>query len=160
VAALVFACASTGRAQIKVGDVFPPLAAAGLAGEAPPALAGKVALIDFWASWCAPCKASFPVYSRLQTDLASSGLVVIAISIDERPADYAAFVQKMRPTFAVAHDVKQALVKVVQVPAMPTCYLVDRSGHVRFVHAGFHSGTTEALIRREIGTLLAEPASL
>ncbi len=145
-------------AQVVPGNPFPSLAAAGLTGGTLPDTAGKVVFVDFWASWCAPCKASFPAYSQLQTAYAARGLAIVAVSVDDDPANYAAFVAKYKPAFATVNDAGHKLVSVVQVPTMPTCYLIDRSGKVRFMHAGFHGGETERALRTEIETLLNERA--
>jgi thiol-disulfide isomerase/thioredoxin len=150
--------AVTARAQVVAGSRFPPLASAALVGDALPDTAGKVVLVDFWASWCAPCKASFPAYSRLQAAYADHGLAVIAVSVDDSPDAFAAFVAKMKPGFVTVHDSEQKLVSAVRVPTMPTSYLLDRSGRVRFVHAGFHGDKTERELRKEIELLLAEKA--
>ena len=157
-AAVAFAVlAAAAFAQVKVGDAFPSLAKAGLTGGSLPDTAGKVVFVDFWASWCAPCKASFPAYSRLADAYAPKGLAVVAVSVDTSPSDYAAFVARMKPRFATVNDPAHALVGVVQVPTMPTCYLLDRTGKVRFMHAGY-VGETETNLRREIEELLAEKA--
>ncbi len=144
------------RAELKVGDSFPPLAEAGLVGGALPATAEQVVLVDFWASWCAPCKASFPAMARLHAEFAPRGLVIVAVSVDEKPAAYAAFLKRNAPPFAALHDAQQKLVRAVKVPAMPTSYLLGRDGRVRFVHRGFHGKTTEDELRGQIETLLAE----
>jgi thiol-disulfide isomerase/thioredoxin len=158
-AAAAFAALAAGvSAQVAPGSAFPPLAAAGLTGGSLPQTAGKVLLVDFWASWCAPCKASFPVYSQLNAAYADRGMVIVAVSVDESPGAYSAFVARLKPGFATLHDSKQALVKEVQVPTMPTSYLVDRSGKVRFMHPGFHGEQTERELRGEIEALLAEKA--
>jgi thiol-disulfide isomerase/thioredoxin len=157
VAAALLALAPALRAQVAKGDVFPSLADAGLSGTLPQT-AGKVTLVDFWASWCAPCKASFPAYSRLQTDCAGRGLAIVAVGVDDTPAEYATFVARMKPLFPTVHDSQHKLVAVVQVPTMPTSYLIDRTGRVRFVHEGFHGEATERELRKEIEALLAEKA--
>ena len=126
------------------------------AGAALPPTSGKVVIVDFWASWCAPCRASFAVYSELQRDLGPSGLVVIGVGVDEDARAYAGFVAKLRPSFTTVQDPEHALVSRVQVPTMPTCYLVDRSGRVRFVHRGFHGADTERELRSEVRALLLE----
>jgi thiol-disulfide isomerase/thioredoxin len=159
VLSLAFAGAAFARAEIKAGDAFPSLASSGvvaLGGGDAPATAGKVVLVDFWASWCGPCKASFPALARIHTDLAPRGLVIAAVSIDEKPAAAVAFARKLAPPFATLHDREQKLVKAVVVPTMPTSYLLDRTGKVRFVHEGFHGEATDRQLRQEIETLLAE----
>lgn len=154
-AALALVAVAT-SAQVKPGDPFPALGPAVLAGGRLPDTAGKVVLVDFWASWCAPCKASFPAYSQLNAAYAGRGLVIIAVSVDDSPDAYSAFVTRMRPAFATFDDAQHKLVGAVQIPTMPTCYLVDRSGRVRFMHAGFHGGQTERELKGEIEGLLGE----
>jgi thiol-disulfide isomerase/thioredoxin len=149
--------AAWARAELKAGDPFPSLAAAGLDGQLP-ATEGRVVLVDFWASWCGPCKASFPAYSKLQTDYGNRGLVIIAVSVDESSAAYERFVKNLRPPFVTVRDQAQQLVRQVKVPAMPTCYLIGHDGRVRFVHQGFHGEDSARELRKEIDTLLAEPA--
>jgi len=141
------------RAQVAVGDIFPAIGAA--AGA--PATEGKVVLVDFWASWCAPCKASFPAYGRLSAEYAPKGLVVVAVSVDEDPKAYASFIKKFSPPFAVLLDREHALVSRAGVPTMPTSYLIDRRGRVRFIHAGYHGPATERALRAEVERLLSEP---
>lgn len=156
IVALTLTCCCSARAEIAVGDVFPDLAAAGLAGGTLPDTRGRVLLVDFWASWCAPCKASFPAFGRLHADFASRGLVIVAVSVDEKPAAYAAFVKKWPTPFAAVLDREQKLVREVKVPAMPTSYLVGRDGRVRSIHQGFHGATTERELHQSIERLLAE----
>jgi thiol-disulfide isomerase/thioredoxin len=154
-ALLALAALTPLRADVHVGAAFPALASAGLAGDVP-ATAGQVLVVDFWASWCAPCKASFPAYARLHAAYAARGLVIVAVSVDEDAAAYAAFVKKFAPPFATVRDATQQLVRTVNVPTMPTSYLVARDGKVRFVHSGFHGEETEKALRAEIEALLAE----
>jgi thiol-disulfide isomerase/thioredoxin len=147
------------RAEVKVGNAFPDLAQAGLvnlAGGPLPVTKGKVLLVDFWASWCAPCKASFPALGRIHRELGPQGLVIVAVGIDEKPSAAVAFWKRLNPPFATVHDATQKLVPVVAPPTMPTSYLVGRDGRVRAVHQGFHGETTEQELKRQLAALLAE----
>lgn len=150
---------SLARAEVKTGDLFPSLAAAGvvdLAGGELPVFKGKVVLVDFWASWCAPCTASFPALARLHHEFSDRGLLIAAVSVDVKPAAARTFWKKMEPPFVTLHDREQALVKKVVVPAMPTSYLIGRDGRVRFMHRGYHGASTDRELRKQIEELLAE----
>jgi thiol-disulfide isomerase/thioredoxin len=142
-------CATAG---LKTGDPLPDLSSAG----ATPTTAGRVVLLDFWASWCAPCKASFPAFARLHNEFKERGLVIIAVGIDEKDAAHQAFVRKMQPPFVTLHDRTHAIVAAAGAPAMPTSYLFGRDGRLRSIHEGFHGKQTESELRAEIETLLAE----
>ncbi len=157
-AAVVVAGASL-RGAIAPGDRFPELTGDDLprlAGEALPERTGRVVLVDFWASWCGPCKASFPVLDQLHRDYAAKGLVVVGVGVDEKPAAAADFVRRLAPTFPVVHDRSQRLVRAVAVPTMPTSYLLGRDGRVRFLHRGFHGERSARELRTQIEALLAE----
>jgi thiol-disulfide isomerase/thioredoxin len=156
--ALAVIAATLASAEVKIGDPFPSLQGAGLEGRVPDT-AGCVVLVDFWASWCAPCRAAFSSYARLQGDYAARGLVIVAVSVDRGAEAYAAFVRRMAPSFAVVRDGRQQFVQQVHVPAMPTCFLIDREGRVRFLHAGFHGDETDRDIRKEVEKLLAETSN-
>jgi Peroxiredoxin len=147
---------ATLRAEVGVGDRFPSLQDAGLSEGVLPEVEGRVLLVDFWASWCAPCKASFPAFARLHEEFGVRGLAIVAVSVDEKRAAYAAFVKKLAPPFATVRDAGHSLASAVGVPAMPTTYLVDRAGRVRFVHRGFHGSASERELRAQIEALLAE----
>lgn len=147
--------AAAARAEIKVGGVFPLLAAVGLVGGEAPDTKGKILVVDFWASWCAPCKAAFPALGKINADYAARGVVLVGISVDEKPVAYADFVKKMAPTFLTLHDASQKLVRAVAVPAMPTTYLIGRDGKVRFIHAGYQGESTDRILRTQIDKLLA-----
>ncbi len=152
---LLVSTALFASAEVKVGEPFPTLANRGLEGAVPD-LAGRVVMVDFWATWCAPCKVSFPFYGALQTELGSRGFTLVAVSVDKTAKAYADFVKRLAPGFATVRDADQKLVAAVAPPAMPTCYLVDRKGTLRFVHAGFHGEDDVKRLRSEIALLLEE----
>lgn len=114
--------------------------------------AGKVVVVDFWATWCAPCKESFPAYQRLAHRFGSK-LAVIGVSVDEDPAGILKFAKETGATFPLAWDEGQITSKSYQPPTMPTSFVVDQSGIVRFVHSGYHAGDERAL-EAEIDSLL------
>ena len=114
--------------------------------------AGKVMVVDFWATWCTPCHESFPAYQRISQKYAGQ-VVVIGISVDEDAAGIPKFVQETGAKFAVAWDDGQITSKSYQPRAMPTSYVIDKTGIVRFVHSGFHSGEEQQL-EAEIDSLL------
>lgn len=153
--AYVLAFATSASAEVKVGQPFPHLADYSLEGSLP-ATEGQVVLVDFWATWCAPCKASFPAYSELQRELAGRGFVLLAVSVDKTRGPYDDFIKRFGPAFPTVRDGAQKLVAEVKVPTMPTSYLVDRKGVLRVVHTGFHGGDTVRSLREEIIRLLEE----
>ncbi len=113
---------------------------------------GKVTIIDFWATWCEPCKDSFPHYQNLAEKYAGE-LVIIGISEDDDASGIAAFGKQTGVKFPLAWDDGQALSKSYDPPTMPTSYLLDKNGIVRFVHVGFHSGE-EKEIENELKELM------
>ncbi len=121
-----------------------------------PSTKGKVVLVDFWASWCAPCRASFPCFSRLHKKYASKGLVIVAIGVDEDASKYKAFAAKHRAAFPLVHDASHKAAAYFRPSTMPTSYLVDRNGVIRHIHKGFRGAKTEALYEKEITALLSQ----
>ncbi|MBA4387550.1 MAG: redoxin [Verrucomicrobia bacterium] len=139
----------TAAAAPKIGDSLPDLGKAELKGTIPD-MEGKIVLVDFWASWCGPCRQSFPVMDKIYQEYKSKGLVVLAISVDEDATAMEQFLKKHPVSFPILHDVKQKLVESAGIETMPTSFLVDRKGKIVAVHNGFSLEKTEAELRREI----------
>jgi thiol-disulfide isomerase/thioredoxin len=137
----------------KEGDKFPSLAAYGLEGTVPD-LEGKVVLIDFFASWCGPCKESFPAMEELNKKYASKGLVIVAINLDKKKADMDDFLKAHPASFIVLRDASNKLVSEVKIPTMPSSFLLDRSGKVFAAHRGFKGEETTKQYVEEIEKLL------
>jgi thiol-disulfide isomerase/thioredoxin len=142
-------------AEVKVGQPFPDLGGFGLEGQLPERT-GRVVLVDFWATWCEPCRASFPAYSALQHELGEQGLTIIAVSVDKQKGAFDEFVRKFSPAFVTVRDGAQKLAAQTRVPGMPTSYLIDRRGNLRAVHTGFHGDATTRELREQILKLLEE----
>jgi thiol-disulfide isomerase/thioredoxin len=120
-------------------------------------LNGKVVLVDFWASWCGPCLQSFPWMNELQQKHAGEGLVIVAVNVDQEPALAEAFLKKVPAKFRIEYDQAGTIARQFDVQAMPTSFLIDRSGRVRVRHAGFREKQrTER--EHEIEQLLKETA--
>ncbi|HVJ45713.1 MAG TPA: TlpA disulfide reductase family protein [Luteolibacter sp.] len=137
---------------VEVGQAAPKLST--LVGGKTPDTAGKVVIVDFWASWCGPCKASFPAFNRLHDKYASKGVVIIGVGVDDDAAKHAAFVGKTGAKFTTVHDKDKKAATVFAPPAMPTTYIIDRKGVIRHVHEGFKGAKTEAAYAAEIEALL------
>lgn len=120
-------------------------------------LRGSVLWVDFWASWCGQCKESFPFLDDLHAQLGARGLQVIAVNLDEEPAQARDFVSRHGVGFAQLVDPEARCARLFGVQAMPAAYLLDRRGIVRHVHAGFRAGEADGL-RRRVEALLNEDA--
>jgi thiol-disulfide isomerase/thioredoxin len=156
IAILAMMLPMTCLAGLKPGDALPDLASFKLEGKLPDSLKGQVILLDFWASWCAPCKSSFPAMEELNAKYRDKGFTIIAVSVDEDPENMQQFLKPMKISFTVVRDAQQKLVAAADVPTMPTSFLIDRSGKIRFVHAGFERDETIPKYVKEIEQLLAE----
>ncbi|HEB92687.1 MAG TPA: TlpA family protein disulfide reductase [Gammaproteobacteria bacterium] len=117
------------------------------------ALKGRVVYLDFWATWCLPCRKSFPWMDEMQTRYGDDGLTIVAISIDRSRQLAERFIQQMQPGFIIAHDAKGSVAKKYRISAMPTSYLIDRNGNIVSTHSGFRT-SDETKLERKIGDLL------
>lgn len=116
---------------------------------------GKVLLVDFWASWCVPCKTSFPALDALYREYQPKGLEVVAVNLDEQRKSADTFLAAHPHRMPVLFDPQGVAPQAFGVKGMPTSYLIDRSGTIRFTHMGY-SGNVDVSYRREIAQLLAE----
>jgi cytochrome c biogenesis protein CcmG, thiol:disulfide interchange protein DsbE len=120
-------------------------------------LRGKVVLVDFWGTFCTPCKSSFPKLQALHAKYGGSGLQVVGISEDEAEdkAKIPAFASTYGAKFPIGWDEDRSISQRYQPETMPSSFLIDRRGVVRFSHVGFRGGD-EVQIEKEIQELLAQ----
>lgn len=138
----------------NVGDSFPALADAKLEGSLPDTK-GKVVLVDFWASWCGPCKAAFPALKEIAEKYKDKGVVLVGVSLDEDKADMDAFVRKASPNFTILRDASGKLAEQLAVQAIPSTFILDRNGKIAAIHGGYGGDKTKAEYIAEIEKLLA-----
>jgi cytochrome c biogenesis protein CcmG/thiol:disulfide interchange protein DsbE len=118
-------------------------------------LRGRVVYLDFWASWCEPCRHSFPWMQRMQQGYEGRGLTIIAVNLDRERADAEVFLRKFKPDFSIRFDPEGKLAERFQVRGMPTSILIDRHGVARFTRVGFRPADESEYVRR-IEDLLTE----
>jgi len=114
---------------------------------------GKVVYLDFWASWCGPCRQSLPMLNELRKELRSKGFEVIAVNLDEDKKDAQTFLKQFPVSYPVLLDPKGKVPQKYNLPGMPTSYLIDRKGKIRKVHIGFKKQDMSK-IRKQVMSLL------
>ena len=137
------------------------LASLGAAPPAPPdfqlngdAERGKVVYVDFWASWCAPCKQSFPWLNEMHARYREQGLEIVGVNVDMRRGDADQFLAQIPARFTLAFDTHGDTAGRYAAKGMPTSYLVGRDGTIVATHIGFKAedkGRIEGEIRRALG---------
>lgn len=140
----------------RVGQPFPKLETFALEGKLPET-AGKVVLLDFWASWCGPCQKAFPTLKELHDTYAARGFLVLGISVDEKKSAMEGFLKKARPSFPIVRDAKGRLAESIALDTVPTSILLGKDGKVLAVHQGFDE-TSRKTLEKEIHAALASKA--
>jgi cytochrome c biogenesis protein CcmG, thiol:disulfide interchange protein DsbE len=152
--AFLLACPLAALA-VAPGEPAPAFELAGPAGIVRLAdFKGKTVYLDFWASWCVPCRQSFPWMNELQARYADRDFRVLAINVDKRALDAVKFLEKTPARFALAYDAAGSAPRSYDVKAMPTSVLIGPDGKVIAVHRGFaeeDKAPIEAQIRQALG---------
>lgn len=98
----------------------------------------NVVYVDFWASWCSPCRRSFPWMNSLLNKYAEDGLVVVAVNVDKERELADDFLRQVPAEFLLVFDSSGGIARTYEVLGMPSSYLIDKTGKIRFVHTGFY----------------------
>lgn len=116
---------------------------------------GHVVMINFWATWCGPCRVEMPHLSKLYEKYRSSGFTLLAINIDEDPNKAAQLARQLGMRFPVLLDTQKKVSRLYDLGTMPSTVLVDRDGRVRYLHRGYRDGY-EDVYDKQIRELLRE----
>jgi thiol-disulfide isomerase/thioredoxin len=118
-------------------------------------MSGDVVLINFWASWCGPCRQEMPLLNQLHKKYKSRGFTVIGINVEEQTNNARDFISNYPVDFPIALDPQNRVSKLYKVMAMPTTVVVDRNGNMRFLHRGYKPGD-EKKYRKMVKQLVNE----
>jgi peroxiredoxin len=116
---------------------------------------GQVVMINFWATWCGPCREEMPKLQQLYSKYRETGFVLLGVNIDDNPANAVSMARKLRVTFPVLFDKDKQVSKLYKVDAMPSTVLIDRDGKTRYLHRGYKPGY-EATYQTQLRELLKE----
>ncbi len=142
----MLALGSTHVQALDVGNTVPSFSLPSNRGKVDSmSLKGKLVYVDFWASWCVPCKQSFPWMNEMQAKYGDRGLYVLAINVDAKAADAEKFLTQVPAKFQIAFDASGETPKQFAVKSMPSSYLIDGDGRAIYVHTGFRESDTTSI---------------
>ena len=118
---------------------------------------GKVVVVDFWATWCGPCKQSFPKLEAMSKKV-SDKVVIVGVSVDDEKKGIVEFAKENGASFAIGWDEGHSIANRWKVGTMPTTFIVDATGKVRHIHDGYHDGETDVM-EKELNALVSEAGS-
>ncbi len=152
---LVAWSASTGSASTSV--TAPNFTLKNLAGKniKLSELAGNVVLVNFWASWCGPCRQEMPLLNAIHKKYEPLGFTVLGVNVEEQVENARSFIRDRPVDFPILLDSNNQISQLYNVLAMPTTVVIDRDGNIRFIHQGYQSGD-EAKYHDMIKTLIRE----
>ena len=116
---------------------------------------GQVVLVNFWASWCGPCKQEMPHLNRIYDKYRASGFTLLAVNIDDDARHGAATAAKWGLKFPVLLDAEKSVTRLYDLGAMPATVLIDRDGRVRYLHRGYREGVEDSY-ERQVRELVKE----
>ncbi|HHJ12773.1 MAG TPA: TlpA family protein disulfide reductase [Gammaproteobacteria bacterium] len=116
---------------------------------------GEVVLINFWASWCAPCRQEMPLLDELYREYEPLGFTILGVNVEEDSRAALAMLEDIPVSFPILLDTESKVSKLYQVVAMPTSVLVDRDGNMRYIHHGYKPGYEETY-QQQVRELIRE----
>jgi peroxiredoxin len=118
-------------------------------------LRGQVVLVNFWATWCGPCREEMPQLNRLYEKYRGSGFTLLGVSVDDDANNAVAVARRLGVSFPVLLDTDKTVSKLYDLATMPSTVLIDRDGRVRYLNRGYHAGV-QAEYDEQIRALLKE----
>lgn len=118
-------------------------------------LKGQVVMVNFWASWCGPCRQEMPILNDIYKTYKKAGFILVGINLDEDKGDAEGFMKKVPVKFPVLHDPDGAVAEKYKNQAMPSSYFIDRKGNLAYLHQGYRPGE-EADYKKVIKKLIAQ----
>ncbi|MGS2723066.1 TlpA disulfide reductase family protein [Porticoccus sp. GXU_MW_L64] len=116
---------------------------------------GSVVMLNFWASWCGPCKQEMPLLDDLYKRYSRAGFTILGVNVERDPEDAKRVLRDIPVSFPVLFDTESSVSKAYDVSAMPTTVMIDRDGNIRHLHKGFKPGY-ENEYRKQIKQLIRE----
>jgi len=149
--------------------VIPPLSAAELRGKAPDftlksqsgknirlsEYRGQVVLLNFWASWCGPCRQEMPLLEAMYKKYGKLGFTILGVNVEQDTSKAKSYLRDIKVSFPILFDTTNTASRLYNVTAMPTSIIIDRSGNMRFLHTGYKPGY-EKDYTRQIKQLIRE----
>jgi len=156
-AVLAIASAGVVAALPPVGKPAPDFAAKSDSGRNVrlSELRGQVVLINFWASWCSPCRQELPLLSKIYTQYRGAGFALLAVNVDDNRKDAESMLKRLDLKFPTLFDGNKKVAKLYGVDTMPATLVIDRDGRVRYVHRGYYDGY-ERKYEQQVRELLKE----
>jgi thiol-disulfide isomerase/thioredoxin len=116
---------------------------------------GEVVLLNFWASWCGPCRKEMPYLEQIQEKYADYGFTVLGVNVEEDSSKANKMLKDIPVSFPILYDTTNSVSKAYKVSAMPTTVIIDRDGNMRYLHKGYKSGD-EATYKQWVKKLIRE----
>lgn len=116
---------------------------------------GEVVMINFWASWCGPCRQEMPILEELYNRYSRAGFTILGVNVEPDPADADKILKDIPVSFPILYDTESKVSQLYNVEAMPSTVIVDRNGNMRYLHRGYKPGYEDAY-REQIKELIRE----